>query len=427
MQHNIFERLTEHTLPIDTSYWAEMEERLQRRPRKTRAFLLWFSSTGIAASFALLLFMRISNGDNTHTEQNFANDKTIQQTQNESVTIELSIPQKLDLKIQKTEYHYPTISVQGQTYVTGDHFKKTSDTETETTTETPDIVQIEHNIISEKQEVAPFKHNNEIVANYSLTLNKEKIHDNNSWIIAAVVSASNSNYSSNNDLASLAGNDKDYAFENTPNGSISGDRNNSSSNGDKINSILPDQYDPSIDDIFRQFPEVTHAPPLSVGLNIRKKINKHLALETGLTYTFLQSKFKDNNEWQPRTATLKLHYIGVPLNIVVYILNKPQWNVYTSVGGMVEKGLRLDYNQTTVTRQWYGGDKIFHNQSLQDNIPGVQWSLNTAFGIDYTIYRNIGLYFEPRIIYYFKNNQPVSVRSETPLSVGLNAGVRFEF
>ncbi len=60
MKHNIAERLNEHSLPVDASYWAEMEERLLRRSRKTRSILLWFSSSGIAAAIALLLVFNIT-------------------------------------------------------------------------------------------------------------------------------------------------------------------------------------------------------------------------------------------------------------------------------------------------------------------------------------------------------------------------------
>ena len=434
---NIFEKLNSHSLPVDNSYWAEMEERLQQKPRKT--FWWWFSGASVAAaSMALFITLNLKSGapiEQISISENSVNHSEInaqpqpcneqarqRQTSNEYEKVDnakLNIPAKAAMTNSLK-------NLSGK----GEHTQQKSvlpayEEIAENASVDTVYVNLKYNTISEKQKVAPSPSSvkmYELATLPSATLNKEKIQDNNSWFIAAAMSAGAAN-SSNNGFSNKEFSNKEFSTNSSsqnsaPNFSadyIGGDR------------MIAEHNDPSIDDIFYQFPEVTHLPPLSVGLNVRKKIAKHVAIETGVNYTFLQSKFKDNNEWQPRNATLKLHYIGVPLNVVVYVLNKPQWNVYVSLGEMLEKGLRLNYNQTTINQYWYGGDKPVHNISLQDKISGVQWSLNTAFGVDYTIYRCIGLYFEPRIIYYFENNQPVSVRSETPLSVGLNAGIRFEF
>jgi hypothetical protein len=158
---------------------------------------------------------------------------------------------------------------------------------------------------------------------------------------------------------------------------------------------------------------------------VRKNFNKRIAIETGLTYSFLHSKFTDENDLFYRDATMKLHYLGVPLNAVVYLLNnKPKWNIYFSLGGMVEKGLMLDYVQNF---RYHQQPAHTYTVSLQDDIPQLQWSLNSSLGISYKFYRDMSVYFEPRITYYLKNNQPVSIRTEKPLLVGLNAGLRYEF
>lgn len=60
-------------------------------------------------------------------------------------------------------------------------------------------------------------------------------------------------------------------------------------------------------------------------------------------------------------------------------------------------------------------------------ISGVQWSLNGSVGVSYRLYREWSLYLEPRISYYFNNDQPVSIRTENSVIIGLGAGFRFEF
>jgi hypothetical protein len=63
----------------------------------------------------------------------------------------------------------------------------------------------------------------------------------------------------------------------------------------------------------------------------------------------------------------------------------------------------------------------------ESSIDGLQWSLDGAMGIDYKIQRNISLFVEPKITYYLQNNQPMSSRTEMPLNVGLNGGLRIGF
>lgn len=167
------------------------------------------------------------------------------------------------------------------------------------------------------------------------------------------------------------------------------------------------------------YSHVTHLPPISVGLRVRKDIGKHFALESGLTYTYLHSMFDDKQIIQ-REAALSMHYLGIPLNAVVYIVNHPKWNVYFLAGGMMEKGLQATYAETVRVPNSEPETKVETGK-----IAGLQWSLNASFGIGYNFHKNVSIYFEPNVAYYLKNNQPLSVRTESPLIVGLNAGIRF--
>jgi len=61
------------------------------------------------------------------------------------------------------------------------------------------------------------------------------------------------------------------------------------------------------------------------------------------------------------------------------------------------------------------------------NIEGIQWSVNGAVGVNYNIQRNFGIFFEPKISYFFDDNQPISARTAYPVVIGLMAGIRFQF
>ena len=168
----------------------------------------------------------------------------------------------------------------------------------------------------------------------------------------------------------------------------------------------------------RSFSRITHLPPLAAGLRVRKDLGRHFALETGLTYTYLQSRMADEQIVQ-RDAELQMHYLGIPLSAVVYLVDRPRWSVYFLAGGMVEKGVQGTYRETVRTP-----GLAPEVTTETGRIAGVQWSLNASAGIEYRLYRSFSVYLEPNVFYYLKNNQPLSVRAENPLIVGLNAGVR---
>jgi hypothetical protein len=168
------------------------------------------------------------------------------------------------------------------------------------------------------------------------------------------------------------------------------------------------------------FSQKNFMSPLSFGLTARMNLSKTLGLESGLVYTYLLSTFEEHN-FVSYDASLKLHYLGIPLNLVVQLWKFPKWEVYVSGGGMVEKGLRSIYTQ----HQYIGNQTI--TTTANTKIDGLQWSLNGAVGTTYKLQRNIGIYFEPKFSYFFDNDQPVSARTDRPVVIGLTAGLRFQF
>ena len=169
------------------------------------------------------------------------------------------------------------------------------------------------------------------------------------------------------------------------------------------------------------FSRVTHLPPLSAGLRVRKDLGRHFALETGVTYTYLRSMMADEQIVQ-READLQMHYVGIPLNAVAYLVDRPRWSIYCLAGGMVEKGVQATYRETVRT------PNLAPTATTETGrIAGLQWSLNASVGIEYRFYRSLSVYLEPNVFYYLKNNQPLSARTENPLIVGLNAGMRITF
>lgn len=150
--------------------------------------------------------------------------------------------------------------------------------------------------------------------------------------------------------------------------------------------------------------------PLSANFIIRKNLDKRWAVESGLSYTYLPTKYK----WNKNTVNQHLHYLGIPLNVVYYVVSKPSWNIYASAGGMVEKGVYSYIHRSD-------------NLQTKPNMKGLQWSVNGTVGATYKLYKNLGIFFEPQFGYFFDNGQPESIRTEWPVSFGMGVGLRFNF
>ncbi len=166
------------------------------------------------------------------------------------------------------------------------------------------------------------------------------------------------------------------------------------------------------------FSEINHNVPFSFGVTARKNFGKYWGLESGLIYTYLSSSFG----WSSYDVRQRLHYIGIPINVAVYLWNNnPNWKIYLSGGPMIEKGLRGVYMQKNKQGNWT------HTTTVKASLDGLQWSLNSALGVSYRFDKGFGIYFEPRLSYYFDNDQPFSIRTDRPLFLGINMGLNYEF
>ncbi len=171
---------------------------------------------------------------------------------------------------------------------------------------------------------------------------------------------------------------------------------------------------------FESYPDVSHSLPISFGLTVRKELGRRIALESGLVYTYLSSTFRQGGD-SPSEVRSSLHYLGIPLNLVVSLWKNQRWNVYLSGGLMAEKGLQAVYSG------YIAGNGTTLYKSEKEGIHGLQWSVNASVGAAYRFYGDWSVYFEPRLSHYFDCDQPASIRTDRPLGLGLSAGVRYAF
>ena len=252
--------------------------------------------------------------------------------------------------------------------------------------------------------------------------NSRKQRRGNNWQIqAGVISiGDNSGFLSNP-------NDNHYAMDSpkSPDYETSDPNSPDYQNGESTNPNMPEYSKPGNNyESLKNIPEEsisdkTYSIPLSLGVTVRKNLNERVGLETGLVYSYLSTSFTVKGP-QYYNADMKLHYLGVPVNLIVNVLDKKQWNIYFSGGGMVEKGLQSVFTRSNAF--------LYNiNSKEKSSISGLQWSLNGSIGLSYNFYKDISLYTEPGFSYYFDCNQPMSKRTEDPFIFNLRLGLRYDF
>lgn len=168
--------------------------------------------------------------------------------------------------------------------------------------------------------------------------------------------------------------------------------------------------------------KVEHHQPVSVGVGARYFINNRWAVETGLTYSMLESETGSDIGMSHIYDNQKIHYLGVPVSVGYQWINGKRLSVYTSCGVTAEFGVKGTMNTTSVLE---GGDTDKTTSDISD-IP-VQMSVGVSAGVQYNILRNLGVYVEPGMVYYIDNGSSLETSySDKPLNFKLKVGVRLD-
>ena len=399
----IRQKLENHKTEVDKGTWNEIEARLKSEKRRIIPFWFWITGGAAVATLALLLTLQQLKEPNDSTAR--LTTTKIQQAKGENRPIANYHQQKAIQSAKKTVKPIQFIA------------QISSPPKSSVGLDYPPAVMVIHDTIENKETKATIQDDNlkgETDIAQNSTEHKDTLSGKIRYIPNSLVAepidkptAKTKNKSVLLLAASFSSN------ENTLTGNSDlflsdGNKNIVSSTTSFTNIMTPND-----------FSNINYLPPISFELAIRKDLNKTLGLESGLVYTYLLTTF-ENSSVQQNNAKLHLHYIGIPLNLIVRLWNNAKWEIYVLGGGMIEKGIRSIYVQNLHT-----GNQTY-TTTVSTSINGIQWSVNGAVGTTYKIQRNIGFFFEPKIAYYFDNNQPLSFRTEHPVSMGLTAGIRFQ-
>ena len=413
-----------HEVLIDDSDWEKIEKRIYKGKNKTHIWLYGIITSAAAVIAALFVVNSplLNNKTDFFVSQQIKNDETSftnpkeqiidkeVQKQGTGYTVNgAGYKQIIDIEVQKPDYFSEDSvnqsfnnsinqSLNNSVNQSIDNSVNQSfDNSVNQSFNNSMIVQTPEN--EEDTLIADF-HENEISKQYIYLANDLFYHEKSTsqntekWILAA-----NFKISGYSDVLNNANND--LVFEKSDGNNYAHERSHS------ISSLTNMSKD--------DFTKIRHLPPLSFGLTVSKNRGQKVIVESGLVYTFLSSQL----EWEGFNVNQSLHYLGIPLNLTVNLWRFNQdWNIYSSAGIIVDKGLQGIYRQENIIEK--------RITTVYRSVSGVQWSLNGAIGVNYRLGKVWGIYFEPRIGYSFNCKQPLSSRTEYPLYFGINIGFNFE-
>ena len=393
------EKLTNYTLPVDDDSWDKIAERLNPASRKITQ-RRWIAALAAAASIALLFMLYTINNKTVHHE----------------TAIQLSDHEKTIIQdVSEEEIVQPVLS---QNVESSASFRKSQPFERLPENSFTTEVISKEEIAEEKPVVSPKEEQNTpgkrpvSVDPYVNSGNEMQMpsikHKKRQSIRLSFGSGGNLLAENNNLLA-----EKNVKQESSNPDLLCFRAATQTTNESRTKDIL----------LYEDYPDITHHLPLSFGVTVKKELNRTFAIESGIVYSYVATSFNRVVPYPKSKANLQLHYIGIPLNLHTrFIGNRfSRWEMYLSAGGMVEKGVLSHFTQKT----YYDDiNKTVREVVSDEKIKGLQWSMAVSLGIDYQIYKNYSIYFEPKLNYYFDNDQPVSARTKHPVVVGLNAGIR---
>lgn len=162
--------------------------------------------------------------------------------------------------------------------------------------------------------------------------------------------------------------------------------------------------------------ESSYGVPFTLGLGVRVYFMPRVSVGTGIDYSLLTRTFTGEYMDEAGTFLHTLQYIGVPLNIYYDVISSERIKFYVHAGGEVEKCISNRYT-------FYSSPDV----TLSEPVRKLQYSVGAGLGVEFTLTDRLGLYVDPGFQYYFFCSQPKSVRTQRPLFVNFDLGLRFNF
>lgn len=157
-----------------------------------------------------------------------------------------------------------------------------------------------------------------------------------------------------------------------------------------------------------------HNMPVSFGATVSYALNDRLALTSGLVYTLATSSFEHGMSSSASKDEQTLHYVGIPLTASYTVWSNSWLKTYVNAGG------QADFNVSAKV------ETEGHTTDIDKD--RTQLSVGAAAGVQLNVIKQMGVYVEPGMRYYFDNGSNVqTVFKEHPCNFSLQMGLRWNF
>ncbi|MCJ7934110.1 MAG: PorT family protein [Chryseobacterium sp.] len=165
---------------------------------------------------------------------------------------------------------------------------------------------------------------------------------------------------------------------------------------------------------------IRHKVPVTLGLSLYYNLGKRWGIGTGLNYTKLASELHSGSAANYIKGEQTIHYVGIPVQVNYNVVQKGRFTGYITGGGLVEKPVAGN-----LTTSYVVNDEVKESSREKLDTQSLQFSVNTAVGLQLKVIDRLGVYAEPGIGYHFKDNNSLNTAyKEKPLQFNMKFGIR---
>ena len=165
-----------------------------------------------------------------------------------------------------------------------------------------------------------------------------------------------------------------------------------------------------------------HQLPITLQLMLSRQISEKASIETGLSYTQLNSTITTGSSSANIQEHQRLRYVGIPIRFGWTWYDKARLRFYSSAGGMLE----MPIHSTVDVRHFYNGTNTFQKE-VSPHVP-VQWSVSLGLGAQYNVTPYLGIYLEPSLQYFINHGSGLKTyHTEHPFEFTLPLGLRLHW
>lgn len=156
--------------------------------------------------------------------------------------------------------------------------------------------------------------------------------------------------------------------------------------------------------------------PVSFGLGVRYYLSDALSVNAGLEWSCLTRTFKGSYKTEHGDFTHIIQYVGVPVSVSYDLIRARTLKLYVSAGAGAHKAVSSKYYLYSEST----------SPLYSETVDPLQVSVTGGFGVEFKLADFLGLYVDPVVSYWFPSGQPRSIRTDKPLSLNFEAGLRFK-